>query len=294
MGEGMSTCTECQRGTWNEEVTIARSLPSGQRVRHVDAPVDGGQADHASMTPRVAKLPVLLKEETPGTIPHSYVRQALEQAEGVLNSPRSNCLLEALKTPRSACPLPSSGAATTPPFSPPVSQPGSPRPAEEGKRSEVDVDYVGHKLGDAKHGSGRLRLADCTYEGDFKDDYKHGVGMLTWDDGRRYHGQFEYGRFSGNAVMSWPDGRRYCGQYLEDVKHGEGTFTWADGRRYQGQWRAGKRDGVGVYTTAKGDTRTGLWQVDRPITWDTSGPVSRSREPQGLDLVVDGTQSVPV
>merc|ERR1712107_810713 len=126
-------------------------------------------------------------------------------------------------------------------------------------------------------GSGRLRLADCTYEGDFKDDYKHGVGMLTWDDGRRYHGQFEYGRFSGNAVMSWPDGRRYCGQYLEDVKHGEGTFTWADGRRYQGQWRAGKRDGVGVYTTAKGDTRTGLWQVDRPITWDTSGPVSRSR-----------------
>jgi len=290
----VSTCNECQRGTWNEEVTIARSLPSGQRVRHVDALGDNDQAARASMTPRVAKLPVLQKEETPGTIPHSYLRQALEQAEGVLNSPRANCLLETLKKPRSGCPLPSSGPATTPPVSPPVSPPGSPRPAEEGKRNEVDVDYVGHKVGNAKHGSGRLRMGDCVYDGDFKDDYKHGVGMLTWDDGRRYHGQFAHGRFSGNAVMSWPDGRRYFGQYAEDVKHGEGTFTWADGRRYQGQWRAGKRDGIGVYTTAKGDTRTGLWQVDRPITWDSAEPVSRAKQPPCMERVVDGTNSFHV
>jgi len=135
----------------------------------------------------------------------------------------------------------------------------SPRPPDERKAEGAgpsEISYEGERLDDLKHGTGRLRMAGSTYEGEFRKDQKNGQGVLTWDDGRQYRGQFEDNKFHGSAVMTWPDGRKYCGQYIEDRKHGEGTFSWQDGRRYQGQWVVGKRHGIGVYTNAKGLTRT--------------------------------------
>jgi len=147
-----------------------------------------------------------------------------------------------------------------------------------------DPSYEGTFLGTMKHGALRLRQKGCTYDGDLMGDMKHGNGILQWDDGRQYWGQFEAGKFHGAAVMTWPDGRKYCGQYAEDRKHGEGTFSWEDGRCYKGQWVMGKRHGSAVYTNAKGVTRTGVWQMDRPVVWDAPSsmpaPVSKDREDQ--------------
>jgi len=130
-----------------------------------------------------------------------------------------------------------------------------------------------------KHGSGRLRMQNYTYEGEFQNDLKHGTGVLEWDDGRRFEGGFVNGKFHGSAIMHWPDGRRYIGQYCEDRKHGQGTFSWQDGRRYEGQWVQGKRQGIGTYTNAKGFTRRGTWQQDRPMQWDDPTPMTKPMSP---------------
>lgn len=116
---------------------------------------------------------------------------------------------------------------------------------------------------------GASRVSSSGYTGGFDHQgCRDGDGVLVWQDGRRYSGQFSHGLFEGRAVMAWPDGRRYVGQYARNMKNGDGLFSWPDGRRYCGQWCNGKRQGRGVYTNAKGQARAGVWEKDRPISWD--------------------------
>ena len=44
----------------------------------------------------------------------------------------------------------------------------------------------------------------------------------------------------GTGVFTWEDGRKYEGDYYDDKKHGHGVFTWPDGRQYDGTWMNGK------------------------------------------------------
>lgn len=98
---------------------------------------------------------------------------------------------------------------------------------------------------------------------------RHGFGVLAWEDGRRYEGEFELGLLQGHASMTWPDGRMYNGQYVQNKKHGVGVFSWPDGRRYSGQWVEGRREGRGVYTNARGETLYGQWAEDKPVQWES-------------------------
>lgn len=41
----------------------------------------------------------------------------------------------------------------------------------------------------------------------------------------------------GEGEYTWEDGRRFKGNYKNDKKHGYGEYTWADGRVYLGYWR---------------------------------------------------------
>lgn len=38
----------------------------------------------------------------------------------------------------------------------------------------------------------------------------------------------------GYGTMTWNDGKKYEGEYKNDQKHGFGTFYWGDGRFYSG------------------------------------------------------------
>lgn len=51
----------------------------------------------------------------------------------------------------------------------------------------------------------------------------------------------------GIGVYTWQDGRRYEGEYKDDKKHGFGIYTWSDGRMYSGYWSKGKQHGLGQY-----------------------------------------------
>ena len=45
----------------------------------------------------------------------------------------------------------------------------------------------------------------------------------------------------GKGVFTWDDQRKYDGQYVNDKKEGYGEFYWPDGRVYKGNWKNGKQ-----------------------------------------------------
>ena len=45
---------------------------------------------------------------------------------------------------------------------------------------------------------------------------------------------------NGFGEFTWDDGRKYKGNYINDKKEGRGVFTWPDNRKYDGNWKDGK------------------------------------------------------
>ena len=64
----------------------------------------------------------------------------------------------------------------------------------------------------------------------------------------------------GQGLYTWQDGRKYEGDYYNDKKHGFGIYTWADGRQYHGMWKDGKQHGEGKYILPSGVQRRGQWR----------------------------------
>lgn len=49
----------------------------------------------------------------------------------------------------------------------------------------------------------------------------------------------------GSGTYTWDDGRRYQGDYKDDKKHGFGAYMLVDGRVYYGNWKEGLQHGEG-------------------------------------------------
>ncbi len=71
----------------------------------------------------------------------------------------------------------------------------------------------------------------------------------------------------GLGVYTWQDGRKYEGEYLYDKKHGYGVYIWSDGRVFKGNWLGGKQHGLGMYTVPGEEVRFGLWEEGKRIEW---------------------------
>ena len=76
-----------------------------------------------------------------------------------------------------------------------------------------------------------------------------------------FEGDWNLSKMQGKGVFTWEDGRRYEGEYFNDLKHGKGKYSWPDGRVYDGSWVDGLMDGFGVYKSAgpNGKERLGEW-----------------------------------
>lgn len=48
--------------------------------------------------------------------------------------------------------------------------------------------------------------------------------METWNDGRRYEGDFKNGKKDGEGTFTWSNGTMYIGSWLDDRQHGIGIF----------------------------------------------------------------------
>jgi hypothetical protein len=73
----------------------------------------------------------------------------------------------------------------------------------------------------------------------------------------------------GRGSFSWDDGRRYEGEYYRDLKHGKGKLTWACGKYYDGQWLNGVMDGFGLFKDSMPQSieRMGEWKQGKRIRW---------------------------
>lgn len=73
----------------------------------------------------------------------------------------------------------------------------------------------------------------------------------------------------GRGIFTWEDGRRYEGEYFNDKKHGRGRYNWPDGRMYDGSFVDGQMDGFGLYRSAGPDSkdRMGEWSQGKRVKW---------------------------
>ena len=66
----------------------------------------------------------------------------------------------------------------------------------------------------------------------------------------------------GMGIMRWQDGSRYLGQFSDDKMEGKGRMTQANGSVYQGQWSQGMANGIGTFIDSEGSTYDGEWKND--------------------------------
>jgi hypothetical protein len=96
------------------------------------------------------------------------------------------------------------------------------------------------------------------YTGDLRKGEPHTrYGTMTYEDGRRYEGNWINGRYHGKGYTCFASGDFYTGDYKSDHMHGQGTYCWKDGRAYAGEFCEDERQGHGVYSWPAGSSFTG-------------------------------------
>ena len=117
-----------------------------------------------------------------------------------------------------------------------------------------------------RHGKGAYAFPNpfFTYEGDFVDGAKHGAGRLSMADGGWYEGDFVHDEITGRGVRAWADGRRYEGEFRLGEMHGAGKHVGANGDVYEGTMAGNSREGRGVLTLANGDAYEGEFRRNVP------------------------------
>ena len=101
------------------------------------------------------------------------------------------------------------------------------------------------------------------YEGEWQNNMRHGKGTLTWPDGARYEGEWQNDKAHGKGKISWLDGERYEGEWRSNKMHGRGIYIWLDGQHYEGEWQNNIRHGIGIIYWPNGARYEGEWRNDR-------------------------------
>jgi len=85
----------------------------------------------------------------------------------------------------------------------------------------------------------------------------HGKGVMTYNNGSVYEGDFKNGIRFGAGTYKSADGDEYIGSFRNDIPEGYGRASYIDGSRYEGEWRHGGINGKGVFTYVSGDSFEG-------------------------------------
>lgn len=56
----------------------------------------------------------------------------------------------------------------------------------------------------------------------------------------------------GRGVLKYQNGKVYKGDFKNDKRHGLGIMSWPDGRIHQGLWENGKKHGHGKFKSKEG------------------------------------------
>lgn len=86
---------------------------------------------------------------------------------------------------------------------------------------------------------------DSIYKGFFRADLMHGKGILKYENGDEYEGDFKYNKKDGEGVFKYKQssnnfnlirGDIYRGSFVKDKKAGFGIMYFANGDKYEGEW----------------------------------------------------------
>jgi hypothetical protein len=87
----------------------------------------------------------------------------------------------------------------------------------------------------------------------------HGRGIMRYQNGSVYTGQWDNGKMHGNGKIQWEDGAVYAGQWIHGKRTGYGSYTWASGDRYVGLWKENQLYGPGTFFHSNGVVEKGVW-----------------------------------
>lgn len=96
---------------------------------------------------------------------------------------------------------------------------------------------------------GEIAIPDYScYRGQVSKNQPHGKGIIVYNDGLVYKGDFKHGQRHGVGQMYRKESDvvvyHYEGNWYENEKHGEGE-EMTDGKKYKGHFHLGKRHGQG-------------------------------------------------
>ena len=106
------------------------------------------------------------------------------------------------------------------------------------------------------------RYKDAIYRGEInpKTKLRHGTGIMEYDNGRVYEGQWENDLRCGNGYEVYANGNNYLGEFKEGKANGKGVYYWANGEFYDGEWSQGQKDGYGEWQSSDKETYIGYWK----------------------------------
>jgi hypothetical protein len=96
-------------------------------------------------------------------------------------------------------------------------------------------------------------LGSVTYKDDWKNGVPFGKGILYYENGDTYDGEFIY----SNIKLK---NNNY--NILKFQKNGNGTYTWTNGNTYIGRFVNDKKDGFGIHKLYNGTIYEQYWKND--------------------------------
>jgi hypothetical protein len=105
---------------------------------------------------------------------------------------------------------------------------------------------------------------DGTYRGYVNQDGKQeGVGIMIFDDGTKFSGEYKGCLPNGVIKAEFADGDIYWGMEKDGLPNGYNTYQCNNGDTYTGQWKNGDRHGYGIIRYPDGGTYHGQWNEDK-------------------------------
>ncbi|CAB9519741.1 whole genome shotgun sequence [Seminavis robusta] len=119
--------------------------------------------------------------------------------------------------------------------------------AGDGSHAVSVVDVNSEKLVDHAGDSG-------VYSGSLstEDNLPHGKGLMRYDNGKFYNGEWDLGYWHGKGVLLSATGDSYNGDFVHSTRHGRGLYEYDNGDSYDGDFNADKPHGKGTFRFADG------------------------------------------
>ena len=100
-------------------------------------------------------------------------------------------------------------------------------------------------------------MGSVTYIDDWKNGVPFGKGILYYENGDKYDGEFIYSNIKPkNSVKN----NSY--NILKFQKNGNGTYKWTNGNTYIGRFDNDKKDGFGIHKLQNGTIYEQYWKND--------------------------------